>query len=238
MKHAIGFSNILSKAMIFALLGWIAFQPDPAIAKIYKYKDDNGKIHFTDDASRIPMRYRNKGSVKKFKGVNEPTPAPGAPPGSPGQASAEGESGVEEEEAGLSAKDEGLVKKTINVFKVGIALGNRYKNVQPNFSNGQRAVNTIQSSLPLKKSLASELAGTKVPELQAARSFLNKSIAVDEQTKSIGAGLKTRIAGIFSRFASEGQQQAALIDRLERALKNSENEKAQAAKKKEEEAKK
>lgn len=224
--------------MIFALLGWIVFQPDPAIAKIYKYKDDSGKTHFTDDPSRIPLQYRNKGSVKKFKGVNEPTPAPGAPPGFPGKKSAgAGESGSEEE-AGLSAKDEGLVKKTIQVFKVGIALGKRYKNVQPNYSNGQRAVNTIQSALPLKKNLISELVGTRVPELQAASTFLNQSIAVDEQTKSIGAGLKARIVGIFNRLEREGQQQAAMIDRLQRALDKSKQEKLAAAKKKNEEVKK
>ncbi len=60
MKHAVGFSGIFSKALIFALLGWFAFQPDPVIAKIYKYKDEHGKIHFTDDASKIPLRYRNR----------------------------------------------------------------------------------------------------------------------------------------------------------------------------------
>jgi len=238
MKHPISFSRPLSKALIFALLTWAAFQPESAFAKIYKYKDEHGKTHFTDDASKIPPRYRNKGSVKNFKGVNEPDPAPGTSLALPGQASAGGgESGVKEDK-GLSAQDEGLVKKTIQTFKAGIALGNQYQDKQYDFPNGQGAVDAIQSALPKKESLAKELAGTKVPELKESLVFLRQSISVDKQTTSVGLGLTTRIAGIFNRLIHEAKQQTALIQKLEQALKDSEKKKAEAEKKKEEEAKK
>jgi len=241
MTPAISFSRVLSKALIFALLVWVAFQPEPVFAKIYKYKDEQGKTHFTDDASKIPLRYRDKGSVKKFKGVNEPALASGTSSVFPGQKSAgkdDGKSSKDGEDEGLSSQDEGLVKKTIQTFKVGIALGDQYKNKQPNAPNGRRAVNTIQSSLPIKEGLARELAGTKVPELKEALGFLKQSIAVDKQTTSIGAGLKRRIVGIFKRLADEGKQQAALIRKLEQGLNDSAKKKAAAKKKKEEEAKK
>jgi hypothetical protein len=230
MKYSISSFSILPKAMIFALLWWVVFQPDPVIAKIYKYKDEHGKTHFTDDASQIPLRYRKQDTMQKFKGVYEPAPTVGASSG--------GNKGEAKEDEGLSPKDEGLIRKTIQVFKAGIALSNRYANVQPNFSNGLGAVNAIQSGLPLKESLASELTGTKVPELQQALGFLNQSIAVDKQTSSVGIGLKKRIVGILSRLADEGKQQAALIKKLEKALIESKKKKAKAAKKKAEEAQK
>ena len=229
MRHALDFSRMLPKFLIFALLVWVAFQPEPVFAKIYKYKDESGKTHFTDDASKIPVRYRNKDSVKKLKGVNEPTPPSGTSSGLPGQTLAS--EADAKEDKGLSLRDEGLVQKSIQTFKVGLMLGSQYKDKQPNFANGRGAVDTIQSTLPLKENLASELTGTKVPELQAALAFLQKSIAVDKETTSVGAGLKTRIAGIFNRLASEGQEQAALIDKLQQALKNSEKKKAEEAKK-------
>ena len=47
MKSTLVHSRAFLKTMIFALLALIAFQPDPAIAKIYKYKDEHGKTHFT-----------------------------------------------------------------------------------------------------------------------------------------------------------------------------------------------
>lgn len=241
MRPIISLSKALPKALIFALLVGIALQPEPAIAKIYKYKDEHGKTHFTDDAGKIPARYRNKGTVKKFKGVNEPAPSSGTSSGFSGQKS-DGGGGAKSSkngmDAGLSSKDEGLVKKTIQVFKVGIVLGKQYENNQPNFTNGRRAVNTIQGSLPIKENLANELAGAKAPELKEALGFLKKSIAVDKQTTSVGSGLRTRIVGIFKRLADEGQQQAALIQKLEQGLKDSAKKKAEAKKKKEEEAKK
>ena len=68
--------------------------------------------------------------------------------------------------------------------------------------------------------------------------FLKQSIAVDQQTTSVGQGLKRRIVSIFNRLVDEGKQQAALIKKLEQALKNSEKKKAEAKKKKAEEAEK
>ena len=230
MRHALDLSRILSKPLIFALLVWVAFQPEPAFAKIYKYKDENGKTHFTDDASKIPARYRNKNSVKRFKGVHDPAPAPGA-------SALAGEDDIKKEE-GLSAKDVGLMNKTIQAFKAGAALGSQYDNKHPSYASGQGAIDAIQSALPSKETLAGELAGTKVPELKGALVFLTKSIAVDKETKSIGVGLRTRIMGIFNRLKSEGKEQAALVKKLEKGLKDSEKKKAEAEKKKVEESKK
>jgi len=39
----------------------------PASAGLYKWKDENGKIHFTDDPSQIPLDYRNKKDMKKMQ---------------------------------------------------------------------------------------------------------------------------------------------------------------------------
>ena len=44
----------------------------PLWATIYKWKDDQGKPHFTDDRANIPLKYRE--NVQKFKGVTELRP--------------------------------------------------------------------------------------------------------------------------------------------------------------------
>ena len=231
MNTIIGPTPVFPKVMIFALLGLLALQPDPVMAKIFKYKDENGKTHFTDDPSSIPLRYRKKDSMKKFKGVYEPPP-----PGASGRASADGDK-KDGKEKGFSSQDVALIRKTIQVFKTGIALGEKYNGATPTFANGQGAVNAIQSTLPAKESLASELEGTTVPELKGALGFLKQSIAQDRDTASVGTGLKRRITAIFSRLASEGEQQASMIKKLEGALKEAKKKKEEAKKKKEEEAK-
>jgi hypothetical protein len=41
----------------------------PAFAGMYKWKDKNGKIHFTDNPSQIPPDYRNKKTMKKMESI-------------------------------------------------------------------------------------------------------------------------------------------------------------------------
>ncbi len=41
----------------------------PSHSTIYKWKDGDGKIHFTDDASKIPAEYRKKDELKTMDGA-------------------------------------------------------------------------------------------------------------------------------------------------------------------------
>ncbi len=248
MKLTLAIPRLMSKIMIFAILCGFAFQPTLGLAKVYKYKDDQGKIHFTDDPSQIPLKYRKKNKMEKFKGVFEPNSSSsgksssgfGATTGTQkgtGGATA-GKAGAGDEDEGFSEKDEASAKKTIQVFKAGVALANRYKGAYPNFANVRGLIDAMQGALPQKESLAKELAGTKVPELQEALAFLTQSIAADQKNKSTGTALKKAIVGIFSRVASDAQKQTALIEKIEKAMKESEKKKAEAKKKKESEKKK
>ena len=220
--------------MILALLGMMMCAPDAALAKIYKYKDDQGKTHFTDNPSSIPLKYRKENSLKKFRGVVDPGFSPSAAPGTPGQASAGGDGGAapgSKEDPPFTPQDEALVNKTIKVLLKGVALAERYKGVQPNTSNGRGATIVIQNNLPEKESLTQELAATKVKALKPVHAFLQKSVATDKETRGIGAGLKTRIVGILNRIQDDGRQQADLIKQLAKAMKDSEKKKAEAKKK-------
>lgn len=240
MKQSFGFCGIFSKVMILALLGWAIFPADPVLAKIYKYKDEKGITHFTDDPGKIPRKYRDQGSVKKFRGVAEPTPDSGLPQGFPGQTdsgSKQGQGAPGEADGILSAEEKALVEQTILVFQTGVALANRYKDAVPSASNGRGVTIAIQGALPVKQNLAGQLKGTQVPELKEALGFLTQSIAEDEKDRGIGAGLKTRIVSIMDRVQNEGRKQTALIQMLEKALKESEKKKLEAKIKKEAEAK-
>ena len=220
--------------MIWALLGMMVCAPDAALAKIYKYQDDQGKTHFTDDPNSIPLKYRKENTLKKFRGVVDPGSPPSVAPGTSGQTGTGGDGGAAPgsvEDQPFTKKDEALVKKTIKVLQKGVALAQRYKGAQPNSSNGRGATIAIQGNLPGKESLSKELASTKVKALKPVHAFLQKSVATDKETKGIGAGLKTRIAGILNRIQDEGQQQADLIKKLEKAMKDSEKKKAETEKK-------
>lgn len=220
--------------MILALLGIMVCAPDAVLAKIYKYKDDQGKTHFTDNPNSIPLKYRKENSLKKFRGVVDPSSPPSVAPGTPGQASTGGDGGAapgSKEDQPFTPQDEALVNKTIKVLQKGVALAERYKGAQPNTSNGRGATIVIQNNLPEKEGLIQELAATKVKALKTVHAFLQKSVAIDKETRGIGTGLKTRIVGILNRIQDDGKQQDDLIKQLEKAMKDSEKKKAEAKKK-------
>ena len=62
LKRWMGLSSTLCALLILVFAS-------PSHSKIYKWKDENGKTHFTDNPSKIPPQYRKKGELKTFKGV-------------------------------------------------------------------------------------------------------------------------------------------------------------------------
>ena len=57
----------------------------PASAGLYKWTDTDGKVHFTNDPSQIPLDQRNKKDMKKLSSspredAKPSTPAPRKPP--------------------------------------------------------------------------------------------------------------------------------------------------------------
>ncbi|NIQ02441.1 MAG: DUF4124 domain-containing protein [Nitrospinaceae bacterium] len=217
--------------MILALLAGVIGTADWGYARIYKYRDDQGKLHFTNDPSSIPLKYRRK--KERFKGVPETASSFAKDPDKPDDPKAGGQK-EEKEQVGLSAEDEGLINKSISVLQSGVSMAEQFKEAQPNFTNGRRLIAAIQGALPQKESLAGELAGTEEPSLKEVLGFLNKSIAIDKKTQSLGVGLKTRIVAIFNRVQNEAKTQAGLINKLNQAKKDSEKKKAEAAKKEKE----
>jgi hypothetical protein len=53
MRHS------LCKAIVI-LFTFCFLIPNIATAKVYKWKDDSGKTHYTDSPNKIPQKYRNK----------------------------------------------------------------------------------------------------------------------------------------------------------------------------------
>jgi len=43
--------------------------PEAPVAAVYKWKDDNGKLHFTDQPSKIPPKYRKKHGKPIYKTI-------------------------------------------------------------------------------------------------------------------------------------------------------------------------
>jgi hypothetical protein len=49
--------------VLSTILCFVMFLPVPAAAEVYKWVDERGQLHATDDLNSIPERYRSQGGA-------------------------------------------------------------------------------------------------------------------------------------------------------------------------------
>ena len=230
MRPAIQFSGRVT-ALILAVL-WLC--QTPLLAGIYKWKDDQGKIHFTDDKSNIPLKHR--GQFEKFRGVTEPKPkeeephAGQEPP--PGGEQGELKSGqepqtasqppppkeeaksqpqyTEEELAQLKESHIFLVKtrdRQVGLLNRGFtrSIGEDYIRIAPNL-------------FKLKRKMARKIRKTTVPSLEEAWTYLKKSARKDRAEKMDEKGFEERVARLKKRLEKSTPLLNEIIDQIKTDL--------------------
>jgi hypothetical protein len=204
--------------IIVALL-WL-FQT-PLWAKIYKWKDDQGKLHFTDDRAKIPLKYREK--VQKFKGVTEPKeeepeeepkeepsaevkPPPEEKPKPPPLPPLS-----EEERAAMTA-----------VYQPLIQIWNRHVLLlmegDPDEKNLKRYVGVAQFSATNKKAITKSMGKVEHPLLVEIKSFMKKSGKKDARLKVDNPGLMTHVKFYKKRLMKEIPLEKEFIEKLNQRL--------------------
>lgn len=224
-------------SLILALIALPALDRGTAQAKIYKYRDDQGKLHFTDDKNNIPPQYRSGPQTEELRSITSPSST--GQPATPSSAGASGRdakgdsvgstgaTGTSAEQVGLSEKDEKLAKESIAMLEKGVGLARQYQDAPKTFSNTKNLVTTIKGNISAKESLVAKLAKSKVPELSATRRLLQKSLPIDRDTQYPFTTRTSLFRRIMDRVVSEGPPQEVMIKKLNQALKDSEKTKAE-----------
>jgi len=210
--------------MVLAVL-WLS--QTPLWAAIYKWKDDQGKIHFTDNKSNIPLKYRNQ--LEKFKGVVEPQPEPVEEPVEPEkEKEAEAVEPVEEAKAEEEKKDEeaekaklvAILKETITYLENQNRRHQRLINfVKPDLKNGRYYIVPIRNGVTAKEQMVEKLAEFKLPSLIKAHQFLENSLAEDKMEKIGGDDYVERIVKLKARLESAIPTKERIIRKLNSDLK-------------------
>ncbi len=68
----------MKKRGLFILIGLILCSVISTGQEVYRWADEKGTVHFTDDLSQVPEKYRDK--IRKEISPKEPAPAQPAPP--------------------------------------------------------------------------------------------------------------------------------------------------------------
>ncbi len=229
LKRGLGFwMPAAVTAAVFAL------SVHPAGATIYKWKDDQGNTHFTDNESSIPLQYRDKSRLETVRGPSE-KPAPAAkesgaePTGGqekkPDQPKAPAAPSGKQEMPGLEKTN---IEAAIEYLQGEIQRDEGLLTIMPTELNGKYFVAKVQEFLPRKESLADRIAKSEVPSLKATLGFLQSSIQQDEKEHVTGPLMKTRMIQLQGRLKSEMAMEKQLIEQLKADLAQAEKESAAA----------
>jgi hypothetical protein len=212
--------------MLLAVL-WL-FQT-PLWAAIYKWRDDQGKLHFTDSKSKIPLKYRDQ--VEKFKGVTEPSPK-NQPVASTGESRSSEKGGTEtvQEEAptGSTVGSEKAPEKS-KYSKKEIALLNSVKiymtrtwasnvmlvkNIEPTKLNGKYYVSSSRKAASKKRNIIKKIGDSQIISLKETKKFLKKSVVNDTKINMGDPPFMEKVRRIRKTIESDIPQQRVLVDKL------------------------
>ena len=214
-------SPLSIKFLLLAITITVLWSAQLAYAGLFKWTDDTGKMHYTDDKGKIPLKYRTKTKIKKLRTLNERS-------SNQGGSSSAGESGAEEtvgsgsiDKKGILSEQEGkTVNDTIEFFTSENERSAKYKGLA-NYSPTYRKMSLeIEKNLPQKKKLIAALSKPGVPAIKETYQFLKKSEAADElRLKTVWQDGYT--GGYFGRILGEIEVKNDLIGKLNGALEES-----------------
>ncbi len=208
--------------MMFILISGLFSMPGNIVfAGVIKWKDDQGKTHFTNDISKIPRKYRDQG---KMKSVRTSVTKRG-----PGTTSKDTSEETTDDEI-LSKEDLGRIQQAINFLKKekNFAVVEETSFHTP---TGLRAFGKKFTALNEERQRTkTALDGTKVPSIQKVVAHIDSTLkAADENPNWMR---KLSAANTIKRVKSEISGNQGLIKDLEEARKKSEEKQKEKEEKK------
>jgi len=223
-------NRVLHK-IIFLIFGAILLHlsGDGSEAAVYKWKDETGKTHFTDDPNRVPEEFRKE----HFKRKLPPAIQKSNSPIKPEEKSTLEKDGVatEKEESkkdeGLTAAEKSAAEAVIAFFKKDIPRYDEIYKIPPGYRlNGIRKWKTLKrtvvATIPQKKTLVEQVSVSERPLFKEITIFLQKAIEADEEVATYGAliskNTRPRVNKLSSRLNAQAASEEKFIEQLEEAL--------------------
>ena len=208
---------------------------DGCEAAVYKWTDESGKTHFTDDPNRVPEVFRKEHFKRKLpiaiqKSKNQIKPEEK----STQEKEVVAPESKEDTEKGKPKKDEGLTEAeksgteaVIAFFKEDIPRYDETYKIPPGYrKNGIRKWKKLQrtavATIPQKKALVEQISVSERPLFKEITIFLKKAIEADEEVATYGAltslNTRPRVNKLSSRLNAQAASEEKFIEQLNEAL--------------------
>ncbi len=207
MTLNIGF---LKSALVLGGVFLFVVQATAGVSSFYKWKDGQGKVHFTDDPLKIPSQYRSPGKAEKRRALPPPKPEPV-------DSSASAEKEKEAEIKKIGEKEQAAMQDALSFLKGDILRYKKYDDYIPAVRHARVLTNDIAAALPAKEALGEKLEEYDSALLNEIQSFIKKSLLQDYQAKDLWPRRRGFIE-VRLRLAGEVSEKEQLIEKLEKEL--------------------
>ena len=198
-----------------------------ADAAIYKWRDKNGKIHFTDDPTKVPEAFRKKPFIRNPK-AQTPELKKKQASGEEGEVT-EKESVTDqpadlekkEGEEGLTEAQRSTAEAVVGFLNVDIPRYEKFNSWPASRSKFRLLKEAVAGATPQKQALLGQVSSSDLPLFKEIAEFLKTSITEDEQAQKV---LPTTITSrrqtqaLTNRLKSEAGKEKQLLEKLTEAL--------------------
>ena len=206
---------------VFVVLGALVFftcQSFAGVSSIYKWKDEQGKVHFTDDPLKIPLHHRLDPNLEKIRAL---PPSKSSSRRQMNKASAdstaedqkEQDENTDDSDAENKKKELATMQEALSFLKSDIQRYEKYKEYLPAVHHARALKSEIVAALPAKEALEKKLGEYDSTLLKNVKSFLKKSLLLDHKTKDLWP---RRRGFVVARIRINGEEtvKSVLIDKL------------------------
>lgn len=200
-------------------------------AAIYKWVDENGKTHFTDDPTRVPEAFRNNPFLKS------PTSVIKAPENKKrnvfreeggnlakeniAEKSVEAEEKESEKTEGLTDAQRSSAEAVANFLNEDISRYDKFYDYPPSRSKFRAIKAAVKGATAQKQVLLGRISQIELPLFQEVAGFLKSSIVADEKSQKVMPTTLPSARQTFaltSRLKAEGKQESQLLGKITIAL--------------------
>jgi hypothetical protein len=211
---------------VFVVLGVLVFfacQSFAGVSSIYKWKDEQGKTHFTDDPLKIPLRYRSDPNLEKVRGLPSPIPSSRKQMSKsnaydPVEDQKEQEIKNADSETDKMEKELVAMQAALSFLKSDIQRFKKFEDYYPMIRSHRVLKIDIIAALPEKKALEENLEPYDSALLQEIKSFLKKSLLLDDKAKDLWPRNRS-FANERIRIREEGLVKSRLVEKLQAEIK-------------------
>ena len=202
--------TILTLTMVFLVSGPVLF----ADAAIYKWKDENGKTHFTDNPTKVPEAFRKKPFIKNPKSRKETPKARGK---ETQDKEASEKQATTEKPAETEIKEGDKQEAAVNFLKEDILRYEKFYSWPTSRSKFRAVKGAVAGATSQKQALLDQVSPHDLPLLKEVAAFLEASIAADEKSQKVVPTTITsrrQTQTLMNRLKSEARQENQLLEKL------------------------